>query len=66
MTGTSMASPLAAGIGATLLGQNETFITPYGLCNRLVSLATPGRVQGISGLKYLGSPNRLLYNNNGI
>jgi subtilisin family serine protease len=56
MSGTSMASPHAAGAAAVLLAQLPT-LTPADVASRLIADATTGVVVGGGS----GSPNRLLY-----
>ena len=56
MSGTSMATPHAAGAGAVLLAQNPA-LTPAQVAATLVSNSTVGVVTGAAA----GTPNRLLY-----
>ena len=56
MSGTSMATPHAAGAGAVLLAQNPA-LTPAQVAAALVSNSTAGVVIGAAA----GTPNRLLY-----
>jgi subtilisin family serine protease len=56
MSGTSMATPHAAGAGAVLLAQNPA-LTPAQVSASLASNSTPGVVIGAAA----GTPNRLLY-----
>ena len=56
MSGTSMATPHAAGVGAVLLAQNPA-LTPAQVAAALVSNSTAGVVIGAAA----GTPNRLLY-----
>ena len=56
MSGTSMATPHAAGAGAVLLAQNPA-LTPAQVAASLASNSTPGVVIGAAA----GTPNRLLY-----
>jgi subtilisin family serine protease len=60
ISGTSMASPHAAGVAALILAQNPGF-TPQQVRDRMVADATPNVVTGAG----TGSPNRLLFVNNG-
>ena len=55
MSGTSMASPHAAGIAAHILEKNRT-ATPATVVSRIRSLTTTGKL-GNTG----GAPDRLLY-----
>lgn len=56
MSGTSMATPHAAGVGAVLLAQNPA-LTPAQVAAALVSNSTAGVVIGAAA----GTPNRMLY-----
>ena len=56
MSGTSMATPHAAGVGAVLLAQNPA-LTPAQVAAALVSNSTAGVVIGAGA----GTPNRMLY-----
>jgi len=56
ISGTSMASPHAAGLGAYLLGL-EGSRTPTALCDRIVTLATKNKISGL-----LLTANRLAFN----
>ncbi|HEY9358448.1 MAG TPA: S8 family serine peptidase [Arthrobacter sp.] len=56
MSGTSMATPHAAGAGAVLLAQNPA-LTPAQVAAALASNSTAGVVSGTGA----GTPNRLLY-----
>ena len=56
MSGTSMATPHAAGVGAVLLAQNPA-LTPAQVAAALASSSTAGVVLGAAA----GTPNRLLY-----
>ncbi len=60
ISGTSMASPHAAGVAALIKAANPSF-TPQQVRDRMVADATPGVVTGAG----TGSPNLLLYVNNG-
>jgi subtilisin family serine protease len=60
ISGTSMASPHSAGAAALVLAANPTF-SPAQVRDRLVADATPNVVTGAG----TGSPNRLLFVNNG-
>jgi subtilisin family serine protease len=60
LDGTSMASPHVAGAAALILGQSPS-LTPSQVTSQLVNAATTG-VVGSAGT---GSPNRLLYSENG-
>jgi len=59
-SGTSMATPHATGVAALILGANPGF-TPQQVRDRMVADSTPGVVIGPGS----GSPNRLLFVNNG-
>jgi subtilisin family serine protease len=60
ISGTSMASPHVAGVAALILSANPSF-TPQQVRDRMVNDATTGVVTSPGS----GSPNRLLYVNNG-
>jgi subtilisin family serine protease len=60
LSGTSMASPHAAGVAALILAANAGF-TPQQVRDRMVADATTGVVTGAG----TGSPNLLLFVNNG-
>jgi subtilisin family serine protease len=60
LSGTSMASPHAAGVAALILSANPTF-TPQQVRDRMVADATPGVVTSPG----TGSPNLLLFVDNG-
>lgn len=60
ISGTSMASPHIAGLGAYLIGL-EGSRTAAALCSRIQSLATKNTITGAGS----GSPNSLAYNGNG-
>jgi subtilisin family serine protease len=62
ISGTSMASPHIAGLGAYLIGL-EGSRTPQGLCSRIGQLSTKGVITGI--LPLIGGKNQLAYNGNG-
>jgi hypothetical protein len=57
-----MSSPLAAGVGATLLGQGMNFTTAFGLCEKMIDLSTKGIIKGLTA----EDNNRLVYNGNGV
>lgn len=59
ISGTSMASPHVAGLGAYILALEGSY-SGKGLCDRLVQLSTQNAVTDVNG-----SPNRLAYNGNG-
>lgn len=59
MSGTSMASPHIAGLGAYVAGI-EGFPGSVALCDRLRQLAASNRIGGIPG----GTVNLLAYNGN--
>jgi subtilisin family serine protease len=70
MTGTSMASPLAAGVGAYLLGlSNTTLSNSFALCQQMIDLSTKNALTNIAlNPAFVAdplSPNRLVYNGNG-
>lgn len=56
ISGTSMASPHVAGVGAIFLANNPT-ATPSAVGTALINNSTPNKVTGAQ----TGSPNRLLY-----
>ena len=60
ISGTSMASPHIAGLGAYLIGLEGTR-TPAALCSRIGTLSTKNVITRIGS----GSPNYLAYNGNG-
>jgi subtilisin family serine protease len=60
ISGTSMASPHACGVAAIILAQNPSF-TPQQVRDRMVTDSTPNVVTSPG----TGSPNRLLFVNNG-
>jgi subtilisin family serine protease len=57
LSGTSMSSPFAAGVAATLLSTNPTW-TPSQVSTAMTAAATPGLIANAGA----GSPNRLLFN----
>ncbi|KAK5659830.1 hypothetical protein OQA88_13293 [Cercophora sp. LCS_1] len=59
ISGTSMASPHIAGLGAYLLGL-EGPRTPAALCARIQALSTTGKITGLPS----GTSNRLAFNGN--
>lgn len=61
ISGTSMAAPHVAGL-AVYLQVLENLNTPAAVKNRILSLATTGRIGGSLN----GSPNRSAYNGNGV
>ncbi|KAI9659616.1 MAG: subtilisin-like serine protease [Alyxoria varia] len=61
ISGTSMASPHVAGLGAYLLAL-EGARSPAALCSRIVALSTKNVIVGIRGT---GTPNAVAYNGNG-
>jgi len=60
ISGTSMASPHIAGLGAYLIALEGTR-TPAALCTRIQSLSTKNVITAAGS----GSPNYLAYNGNG-
>lgn len=60
ISGTSMASPHIAGLGAYLIGLEGTR-SPSALCQRIQSLSTKSVIASAGS----GSPNYLAYNGNG-
>ncbi|KAJ4359577.1 uncharacterized protein N0V89_000132 [Didymosphaeria variabile] len=60
ISGTSMASPHVAGLGAYLLAL-EGKVTPAALTSRITSLSNKNKITGIPS----GTPNYLIYNGNG-
>src|SRR5215216_7209902 len=60
ISGTSMASPHVAGVAALVLAQHPTF-TPQQVRDSLVNSATTGVISNVG----TGSPNRLLFVDNG-
>jgi hypothetical protein len=67
LTGTSMASPLAAGVGAVLMGMTPgtTFKTAT-LCQRLTDLSTQTSIQNTGDPQFQDAsgitPNLIVYN----
>jgi hypothetical protein len=59
MSGTSMASPHLAGLGAYLMGMNGP-TKPQDLCDKIKSMSTKNAVSGITSLK--GTNNYLAFN----
>jgi subtilisin family serine protease len=69
MTGTSMSSPLVAGIASTILGQDNTKYNTISMCNKLISISTQASIQNLADPQFVnapGSPNVIAYNGNGI
>ncbi|KAF2432503.1 subtilisin-like protein [Tothia fuscella] len=68
MTGTSMSSPLVAGIAATILAVNNTKFTTATMCSYLQNLGTKATIQNTNDPQFVGvppSPNIVAYNGNG-
>jgi subtilisin family serine protease len=71
MTGTSMASPLAAGVGAYLLGLSSSYTlkSSFALCQQMIDTSTKFALRNIAlNPEFISdplSPNRLVYNGNG-
>jgi subtilisin family serine protease len=68
MTGTSMSSPLVAGMAATIMAVNNTRFNTATLCQYLQDSGTQATIQNLNDPQFNGvppSPNIVAYNGNG-
>jgi subtilisin family serine protease len=68
MTGTSMSSPLVAGIAATILAVDNTPYNTTTMCQKLINTATPNMIQNLNDPDFSSvglGPNLVAYNGNG-